>query len=93
MTEKIFINRSKAAIVNYYNAQPDAPAKITENEVLTVWQCKALQNYKATFATAGPDGRVTDGMYYEATYNGNKGDIYLDVYKKQVNVIVHCEED
>ena len=25
---------------------------------------------------------VTDGMYYEITHNGDKGETYLDAYKK-----------
>ena len=44
-----------------------------------VWFVKALQNYKALFTTF-------DGYYYEATYNGDKDELYLDVYKKEQNI-------
>lgn len=92
MNEKDFVALSKKAIVEFYNSLAGVTdKKITENEVHTVWQCKALQNYKATFAIVEPDGRVTDRRYYEATYNGNKQEIYLDVYKKQKNIVVKVE--
>ncbi|WP_299996599.1 DUF6275 family protein, partial [uncultured Clostridium sp.] len=29
--------------------------------------------------------RVSDGMYYEITYNGDKEQIYFDAYKKWEN--------
>lgn len=42
-----------------------------------VWSCKTLQNNKALLSTT-----VTDGMYYELTYNGDKKELYFDAYKK-----------
>lgn len=36
-----------------------------------------LQNWKALVSTT-----VSDGMYYELTHNGDKGETYVDVYKK-----------
>lgn len=51
-----------------------------EFEVYTVWKCKALQNWKYLISSTLPDG-----MYYEVTYNGDKQEWYLDVYKKFEN--------
>lgn len=31
---------------------------------------------------------VTDGMYYEITHNGDKGETYLDAYKKWDNMCI-----
>ena len=31
---------------------------------------------------------VSDGRYYELTYNGERGEYYLDVYSKEVNICV-----
>ena len=45
-----------------------------------VWSCKTLQNNKALLSTT-----VSDGMYYELTYNGDKKELYLDAYKKWEN--------
>lgn len=50
-------------------------------EIFVVWQVKVLQNYKALLATDIKD----DQHYYEATYNGDKKQLYLDVYNKQEN--------
>ena len=41
---------------------------------------KTLQNAKALLSTT-----VSDGMYYELTYNGDKKELYLDAYKKWEN--------
>ena len=46
-----------------------------------VWQCKTLQNNKALLSTT-----LSDGMYYELTYNGDKKQIYLGAYKKWENI-------
>lgn len=53
----------------------------TSIEIFVVWQAKVLQNYKALLATDIED----DQHYYEATYNGDKKELYLDVYDKQEN--------
>lgn len=50
-------------------------------EVYIVWKCKALQNWKYLLSST-----LSDGMYYELTYNGDKSEWYLDAYKKFDNV-------
>lgn len=50
------------------------------DDVYIVWTCKALQNWKALIST-----NLTDGMYYECTYNGVTNELYLDAYKKFEN--------
>lgn len=52
-------------------------------EIFTVWKCKILQNWKYLLSSTMPDG-----MYYEATYNGDKKEWYLDAYKKFENVCI-----
>lgn len=78
-----FIKLCKETIVNYYNERVEKTDnfKITEDEVFIVWSCKTLQNNKALVSTT-----VSDGMYYELTYNGDKNELYLDAYKKWENV-------
>lgn len=54
--------------------------KLTMEDVFIVWFSKTLQNWKALVSTT-----VSDGMYYEITHNGDKGETYLDTYKKWDN--------
>lgn len=60
---------------------------LTENEVFVVWFAKTLQNWKALISTDRSDGR-----YYELTYNGDKLETYIDVYRKTSNETVADSE-
>ena len=83
MNEQEFITVCKEKVVEYANKHIDKTdnTSIDKSNVYVVWQCKALQNSKALLSTTLPDG-----MYYEATYNGDKKELYLDAYKKFENV-------
>ena len=86
MQERDFRSLAIKAVVDYFNSQADSTDKnghISEDDVFVVWMCKTLQNNKALLSTT-----VSDGMYYEATYNGDKGEMYLDAYKKWKNVCI-----
>ena len=76
-------------IVDYFNenAEKTDNFKITEEDVFIVWSCKTLQNNKAMVSTT-----VSDGMYYELTYNGDKKELYLDAYKKWENRCINVEK-
>lgn len=82
MTDVYFIRICKEAVKNYANEhhflihQED----VFLVDVFIVWSCKTLQNWKAL---AGIYGRHE---YFELTYNGDKNELYLDVYKKSENV-------
>lgn len=82
MPNNEFIIISKQIVVDYFNekAEKTDNKKITQEDVFVVWLCKTLQNNKALLST-----NVTDGMYYEITYNGDKKEFYLDAYKKWEN--------
>lgn len=49
-------------------------------DVYIVWKCKALRNWKYLLSST-----LSDGMYYELTFNGGKHEWYLDAYKKFEN--------
>ena len=86
MSNDAMIKRAaKELVVNYFNDHVEITdnKKITEDDVFVVWFCKALQNWKALVSTT-----VSDGMYYEVTHNGDKGETYLDAYKKWENVCI-----
>ncbi len=80
-----FMNKAKDIVVDYFNRKNDITnkTKLTKDDVFIVWFCKTLQNWKALVSTTIPDG-----IYYEVTYNGDKHETYLDVYKKWENVCV-----
>ena len=73
MNNDAMLNRAKELVVNYFNDHVEVTdnKKITEDDVFIVWFCKTLQNWKALVSTT-----ASDGMYYEVTHNGDKGDLY-----------------
>ena len=83
MNNKEFLEICKKKVAEYTNAHMDKTDKkqITVDDVYVVWSCKTLQNSKALLSTT-----VTDGMYYELTYNGDKNELYMDAYKKWENI-------
>lgn len=85
MGNDTFFDLCKREVVEYFNQYADKTdqKKITEDDVFIVWACKTLQNNKALVSTTVPDG-----MYYEVTYDGDKQQAYVDVYKKWQNYSV-----
>lgn len=61
----------------------NVPDSFSIADVYIVWWSKTLQNSKCLVSTSIPDGR-----YYELTYNGDRGEIYIDVYSKVDQMIV-----
>lgn len=49
---------------------------IAISEMYIAWMVKVLQNNKALISAHSTDN------YYEVTYNGNKGEIYVNEYKE-----------
>lgn len=78
-----FVEVCKAIVVDYINEKKDKTDKTEDielDDVYVVWSCKTLQNHKALLSTT-----LSDGMYYECTYNGDKKELYFDAYKKWEN--------
>lgn len=69
----------KRKLVEWYNNNEEA--LIDLSNVFIVWSCKTLQNYKCLASTTVSG----DGIYAEYTYNGDKQELYEDVYKKLFN--------
>ena len=88
MTNNNFVRICKELVVAYFNDNVEKTdnAKISEENVFIVWLCKTLQNHKALVSTT-----VSDGMYYEITYNGDKNEIYFDAYKKWKNECIKLD--
>lgn len=51
-----------------------------------VWYAKELQNHKCVIVDLRDNDR-----YYECTYNGDKDELYIDIYNKKYNIIVNRE--
>lgn len=83
----------KNKLVEWYNQSPNIHRgpndvqPITLENVYVVWACKTLQNYKALLSTTVSG----DGIYVEYTYNGDKQEMYEDVYKKVSNRCLKSE--
>ena len=80
-----FIQLCKEKVVDYTNAtmnlsSVNPPVHISTSDVYVVWLNRTLQNNKALLSTT-----VSNGMYYEVTYNGDKNEMYFDAYKHKYN--------
>ena len=85
MKDTEFLSFIKQEVANYTNQHCDKTDKVNilPDDVFIVWVCKTLQNNKALASTT-----LFDGMYYEITYNGDKNEAYIDVYKKWENYCI-----
>jgi len=80
MDNQKFIEKCKKVVKDYAQEHLDKSDNVPEFDVFVVWSCKTLQNNKALLSTT-----LSDGMYYEITYNGDKQEFYFDAYKKFEN--------
>lgn len=85
MDNKEFVELCKEKVVDYTNttmnlSSINPPVHIAADDVYVVWLNRTLQNNKALLSTT-----ISDGMYYEVTYNGDKNELYFDAYKHVVN--------
>nr|DAQ48980.1 MAG TPA: hypothetical protein [Caudoviricetes sp.] len=78
------INAARTVLFNEfgYNAN-----EITPDDMYVVWFCKTLQNWKALVSG------VCVKEYIEVTYNGDKQEIYVDVYRKACNKFLNDSGD
>lgn len=88
MTNKQFQELAVKTVKDYFNNRSEKTDKfiLTEDDIYVVWYCKTLQNHKALLST-----NVSDGMYYELTFNGDKKELYLDAYKKWENKCIKID--
>lgn len=75
--------RALKIVCDYISEHLDKTDNAPSFEVYFVWMCKTLQNWKFLISST-----LTDGMYYEVTFNGDRGEWYFDAYKKFDNRVV-----
>lgn len=73
----------KKKLVDWYHKNKPG-VEIDLSNVFVVWACKTLQNYKCLASTTISG----DGIYAEYTYNGDKQELYEDVYGKLTNTCI-----
>ena len=83
MVKMTMAERASEIVRKYANDHLDKSDGPVPFDVYVVWQCCILGNYKLLLSTS-----LTDGMYYEVTFNKANNEIYLDAYKKFENVCI-----
>ena len=72
--------KAKVLVLKYIIEHLDKSDPEPDIDIYIVWKAKVLQNWKYLISS-----NLYDGMYYEITFNGDKGEWYLDAYKKFEN--------
>ena len=78
MDNKQFLKQAKGEIKQLLNA---LAITVDDNDIFIVWYAKTLQNHKALLSSTVSD------HYFECTYNGDKNEMYVDVYRKQMQMV------
>lgn len=78
MDNKQFLKQAKAKVMQWLDAYV---VPVDDNDVFVVWYAKTLQNHKALLSSA------VSNDYFECTYNGDKKEMYIDVYHKQMQMV------
>lgn len=60
--------------------------QVVPDHIHVVWHCKTLQHHKGLFMI------ITSNNYFEVTYNGDTGEMYLDTYEKNSNEVFNVPE-
>lgn len=79
-----FLTACRNAAVVWFNKQKFSAPFIAHNDVKLVWEVKCLQNFKACMSVLSSPWGIPN-ILYEFNYNGDKNELYMDVYQKQYN--------
>lgn len=80
------LKKAIEAFIRYLYAQTGED--VTLDDVRFVWQVKCLQNYKYIITNPKVPGYIA-----ELTYNGDKGELYVDCYCKMWNDVIAEKEE
>lgn len=69
-----------AIVRDYVNEHLDKYDPPANYQIYVVWSCHVLGHKKWLISTT-----LSDGMYYEVTWDSAKGQFYFDAYKKFEN--------
>ena len=86
-----FADSAKTGVAYQFNAfnlrlnPMEKELVLNQSDLYIVWQTKVLQNNKCLISTD-----VVNGYYWEVTYNGDKREMYVDMYHKKQNIKIDC---
>lgn len=81
LSSEEFVSFAKRMIQGYY-IKLFGSSTVSSDEIFLVWYCKTLQNRKALLGVIGQYDE-----YFKAIYDGDNNKVYLDVYKKDKNIV------
>lgn len=81
MKHEDFIKLCARKVAEYENNRNDINVQIDRDNVFCVWSCKTLQNSKCLMSAPHKGAK-----YYGFTHNGDKHEVYMDVYSKDINI-------
>lgn len=84
MDNKQFVKQAKEEIKEFLKA---LGTTVDDNDIFVVWYAKTLQNHKALLSS------TISNHYFECTYNGDKQEMYVDVYTKEMQLVSPYSED
>lgn len=84
MDNKQFIKQAKGEVKQFLNT---IDTTVDDNDIFVVWYAKTLQNHKALLSS------TVSNHYFECTYNGDKQEMYVDVYTKKTQIVSSYSED
>lgn len=84
MDNKQFVKQAKGEVKQFLNT---LDTTVDDNDIFVVWYAKTLQNHKALLSS------TISNHYFECTYNGDKQEMYVDVYTKKTQIVSSYSED
>lgn len=81
MKHEEFMKLCARKVAEYENKRDDIDVEIDRDDVFCVWSCKTLQNSKCLMSAPHKGAK-----YYEFTHNGDRREVYMDVYSKDINI-------
>ena len=79
-----FLGLAKQYVLDNYNEHQDETQEPMElGDLYIVWYAKALNHWRAQVQST-----YIKGLLWMVTYNGSKGDVYLEVFRKVNNTTV-----
>lgn len=74
-------HKAKSLVYGVIKSMYETPPGFSLDDIFIVWSCKVLQNWKFILSAMFKGAPLV-----EVTYNGDKEETYIDVYRKIENI-------